>query len=115
MGETLKWLGVLATTVPLFALGGSAVVYVAGQFLSARERRRNHFFELMQFIDGDRPIAAKVAAVYQLRQFPRHKDFVIRFCTNMQNNITGPGSHLLAKEMELTRAYMETLATWPYA
>lgn len=90
----------------LLALAGSSVAYVVKLYQDAAERRRNHFFELMGFIDSDRPIATKVAAIYELRQFPEHKDFIVRFCTTQRSNVTGPGSQPLIDEMDATRNAM---------
>ena len=74
----------LASWIPLVTIAGSAVVYVVKLYQDSAERRRNQFFELMQFIDSDRPIATKVAAAYELRRFPEHKDFIMRFCQNLR-------------------------------
>jgi hypothetical protein len=57
------WISLLVLAAPLIALSGSAVAFVAKQYLDAKERRRAQFFELMQYIDSDRPMATKVAAV----------------------------------------------------
>jgi hypothetical protein len=94
---------------PLLALAGSAVAYVVKQYADARDRRRNQFFELMQFVDSEKPIATKVAAIYELRRYPEHKDFVIRFCRAQRNNVTGLGAPPLIDEMDQTRAFMEAL------
>ena len=103
------WITLLGFAAPLLALAGSAVAYVVGLFLEARHRRRNQFFELMQFVDSEKPIATKVAAVYELRRFPEHKDFVIRFCTLQRGNIVGAGPQSLIAEMDHTREFMERL------
>jgi hypothetical protein len=103
------WITLLGFAAPLIALAGSAVAYVLGQFLESRYRRRNQFFELMQFIDSDRSIAIKVAAVYELRRFPEHREFIIRFCATQRNNVVGEGAQPLVTEMDQTREYMERL------
>jgi hypothetical protein len=100
------WVTVIGFAAPLFALAGSAVGYVFKQYLDAGEKRRSQFFELMKFLDSPSPIASKMAAVYELRKFPEHKDFIIRFCDSQQGNITGTGAQILAAEFKQTRDFM---------
>jgi len=45
-------------------------------YLDRAERRRKDFFKLMDLIGGQGSIANKVAAVYELRRFPEHKEFI---------------------------------------
>lgn len=103
------WVTIVGFAAPLMALAGSATAFVINLYREAAEHRKNYFFELMQFIDSDRPMATKVAAVYELRRFPEHREFVIRFCQSQQANISGTGASLLAAEMEQTRRFMEQL------
>jgi hypothetical protein len=107
MNSVPLWVTLLGFAVPLMTLAGSAVAYVVKLYLESAERRRNRFFELMQIIDSDSRIAKKVAAVYELRRFPEHRDFILRFCTNQKTNITGVGAHILVAEMEATQAFFE--------
>jgi len=109
MDSVPLWVTLLGFAAPLITLAGSSVAYVVKLYQEAADRRRNHFFELMEFIDSDRPIATKTASIYELRRFPEHKDFVIRFCKTQATNITGPSAPLLAAEMNETRAYLERL------
>jgi hypothetical protein len=89
-------------------LAGSAVAYVVKLYLEAGERRRDNFFELMRMIDTSGTIAAKVTAVYQLRSFPDHRDFIIRFCTLQQPNVTGEGAAPRIAEMQATAEYFRS-------
>ena len=107
MNTVPPWVTLLGFAAPLIALAGSAVAYVVKLYQDAAQRRRDHFFELMKFIDSKEPIAAKVAAIYALRDFPEHQDFIIRFCKTQKNNIVGPGSPGLAAEMDATLKYFE--------
>jgi hypothetical protein len=103
------WVTLVGFSAPLIALAGSAVGYVVKLYQDASNKRRDRFFELMAFIDDrNRPIATKVAAVYALREFPEHKDFIIRFCETQRSNITGVGTELLAGEMDRTREFMQS-------
>jgi hypothetical protein len=99
----------LGFAAPLVTLAGSAVAFVFKLYLDAGERRRNHFFDLMDKIDAQSSVAKKVAALYALRQFPEHRDFIVRFCKTQRSNISGPGtaSATLVAEMEATQAFFE--------
>ncbi|MFN3459740.1 MAG: hypothetical protein ACK4ZN_01890 [Oceanibaculum sp.] len=102
------WVTLIGFAAPLIALAGSAVAFVARQYQEAAVRRRNQFFELMEFIDAHKTIARKMAAVYRLRDFPEHADFIIRFCDVQRSNIDGPGAGILQLEMDETKNFMKS-------
>lgn len=79
-----EWVSFVGIVVPLLTIAGSAVAFVSKTFGDAKESRRKQFFDLMALIDTNGSIASKVAAVYQLRYFPEHKDFIVRFCQRRQ-------------------------------
>src|SRR5690606_18556677 len=102
------WITLLGFAAPLIALAGSAVGYVVKLYQDAAARRRDHFFELMNFIDSkEGTIATKVAAVYRLRDFPKDKDFIIRFCQAQQDNIQGAAAQSLRDEMDATARFFQ--------
>lgn len=100
--------------IPLATIAGSAVAYIVKLYQEAAERRRKHFFELMQYIDGSGTIATKVAAIYELRSFPEHRDFIIRFCETQRGNISparstaGPAVEALIAEFDATRDFFKS-------
>jgi hypothetical protein len=101
------WAALLGVATPLVALAGSAVAYVLQLYRDAAEKKRTAFFDLMAIIDDkERPIASKMAAVYELRHFKAHKDFIVRFCKVQQTNISGPSANILRDEMRLTEEYL---------
>lgn len=83
------WVTIGGFAVPLLGLAGSAIAYVVNLFNERKERRRQRFFELMQFLDDKGTIASKSAALYALRDFPEHREFIIRFCEAQADNISG--------------------------
>src|SRR4051794_20581396 len=107
MNPSGPMLSSLLLAVPLFGLAGSAIAYVVQLFQGAAERRRKRFFELMTHIDGPGTIAAKVAAIYALREFKEHREFVIRFCRTQQANVTGPATAIIIDEMQHTLAAVD--------
>lgn len=96
------WLAAAGFAAPLIALAGSAVAFVVKAFGDSARLKRDQFFELMQFIDSDKPIATKLAAVYQLRSYPEHRDFIVRFCDGQADRIVGATAETLATEMRAT-------------
>lgn len=103
------WVTIFGIVVPLATLAGTAMAYVVRLFQDATSKRHNSFFQLMQYIDSPAPIASKMAAVYQLREFSEHKEFIIRFCESQRANIAGDETAVapLRAEMDATRLFME--------
>ena len=99
------WVTLVGVVGPLVTLAGSALAYVVKLYQDKRDRRRREFFELMQYIDGPNTIATKVAAVYSLRQFPEHEDFIVRFCDNQRGNVTGVAAQILVTELDLLKKH----------
>ncbi|WP_370400307.1 hypothetical protein [Sulfitobacter sp. JB4-11] len=104
--EVLDFIGI---SLPLITIAGSAVAYLVKIYTDARREQRTHFYDLMAKIDEKGTIASKVTAVYQLREFPEHKDFVIRFCDSQMKNIEGQAAHILADEMAQTLKFMKEI------
>jgi hypothetical protein len=105
------WVTLLGFVVPFIALAGSAVAFVLKVYRDGADRRWNQFFELMKFIDSkDLPIATKCAAAYQLRHFPEHKEFIIRFCQNQRLNIEGSAAAALIMELDGTREALSKIS-----
>ena len=95
----------MVTLVPLITLAASAAVYVVNLWIARLDKQRDRFFDLMRLIDGQGSIALKVAAIYELRRFPKHKDFIIRFCDDQSKNVVGQGGSTLISEMNKTKEY----------
>jgi len=93
--------------VSMLTLAGSAVAYVVRLYLDTRTHRRDQFFELMKFLDSPGPIAAKIGAVYQLRNFPEHREFIIRFCAASPQFVSGTAAQALLAEFAATRQHFE--------
>lgn len=100
-------ISIVGVAIPMITIAGSAVAFVWKSYRDARLARHVRFFELMEIIDSKNTIAAKVAAIYQLRTFPEHKDFIIRFCQVQSQNISGDGAaaEALADEMKRTEKF----------
>ncbi len=52
-------------------------------------------------------IAAKVAAVHELRKYPEYRDLIVRLCNDAAPQVVGGNAHMLRKEFELTAAHFE--------
>lgn len=91
----------LAVVLPLITLAGSAVAYIVKLFLDLADRRRRHFLELVGLLDQPGTLAGKLAAVYQLSRYRRHKDFLIRFFDNRDTIISGTSGDVVKEEMRI--------------
>lgn len=108
MNSVPLWVTLLGFVAPFIALAGSAVAFVWKVYRDGADRRWTQFFDLMKFIDSkDLPIATKCAAAYQLRHFPEHKEFIIRFCQTQRLNIQGAAATALIAELDATREELE--------
>ncbi|WP_137680515.1 hypothetical protein [Aurantiacibacter suaedae] len=97
-----EWLTIAITVIPLAGIAGSAIAYIIRLYQEAGERKHRRFFELLGYLDGDGPIAAKLGAVYQLREFKEHEDFVERFCRKVADNVKGESTAALVDELNRT-------------
>ena len=104
------WITLIGFVVPFLTLAGSAAAYVVKLYQDADERRHKRFFELLTHIDGQGTIAAKVGAIYALREFKEHREFIERFCENQRTNISGPAAPILIAELDKTKEAMRDLA-----
>ena len=108
MNEVSQWAALAGIVVSMLTLAGSAVAYVIRFYLDGAARKRDQFFELMKYLDNPMmPIAGKIAAVYQLRNFPQHREFIIRFCLAAPQFVAGTATVPLLAEFEATRKFFE--------
>ncbi len=91
----------IAVILPVITLSGSAVAYIVKLFLDLADRRRTHFLQLVGLLDQQGTLAGKLAAVYQLSQYRRHKDFLIRFFENRDTIVDGTSGEVLKEEMRV--------------
>ena len=91
MGSTTlsPWVAFIGFLIPILTLAGSAAAYIIKLYQDTGEKRYKRFFELLMHIDGQGSIAAKVGAIYALREFKEHRAFIQRFCEVQRTNVTG--------------------------
>ncbi len=102
--EAPSWVSAVIVAVPLLGLAGSAIAFVIRMYLEAAERRRLRFFRMIEYINGQGGIIEKLAAMYQLREFTEHREFLIRLLEMQRGNITGDQKENLVAEMDRTAA-----------
>jgi len=103
------WIAIVTAAGTVLTLAGSAIAYFMKLFLERADRRHAEFLKMVDYIDGKDPLAKKLAAIYLLRTFPEHRDFVIRFCDHISPNIIGGAAAQMQTELALTKAHMEKL------
>jgi hypothetical protein len=102
------WLTWGALVLPLFVLAWSAWQYVQLQKQIERQRRFDNLFILMDKIgQTGGSLAAKAAAVYELRKYPEYGEMIARFCNEAVEYVGGDAAQILKTEFRLTAAYFE--------
>lgn len=96
----------VALALPLVTLAGSALAYIVKLFLDLSDRRRKHFLELVQLLDEKGTLAGKLAAVYQLSQYRRHRAFLVRFFENREKIVDGTTGDVLKEEMRIAAEHL---------
>ncbi|WP_155856324.1 hypothetical protein [Acidiphilium cryptum] len=106
-----SWLAFISFLIPLFTISGSAIAFIVKLFIDRSDKIHNRFFDLLKIIDSKEPIATKMGAVYELRNFPQHKEFIIRFCESQNSNIIGSDTAVsaLRAEMDSTKIAMQKI------
>ncbi|MBJ7377779.1 hypothetical protein [Sphingobium sp.] len=104
-GDWIAWAGVV---LPLLVLAWSAWQYVALQRREEARQRFDKFFRVMEKIGEQQgSIAAKIAAVYELRKYPEYKELIIRLCNDAAPRVVGDNAIMLRREFELTSQFFE--------
>jgi len=102
------WLALLGIVIPLTIASISAAIYVRNQTIESRHREYKKFFEITDSLSNfDGSLVSKVAAVYELRNYKKYKDIIIRIFENVPVN--GDSAELLRREMQLTSEYLQKL------
>jgi hypothetical protein len=102
--EWFAWAGVV---LPLATLAGSAVFYVWGTLRQVRSREFEQLFKVMDLIGsdgGNQP--SQMAAIFELRNYPKYKDVIIRMCENIPVRGTGASTAAIKRELELTAQFL---------
>ena len=95
--------------VPLFGLAGSAVRFVILEVQKRDDTKFLRFFNLMEQIGREGySIAAKMAAVYELRKYPEYAEVSIRVCEDVP--VSGNAAAPLVAEMKATAEYLRKKA-----
>jgi hypothetical protein len=77
----VDWLTWAAVVLPLITLAWSAWRYVHLRTKEAREKEFNNFFLTLERVhNANGSLIAQKAAVFELRNYPRYKDVVLRIC-----------------------------------
>ncbi|MFZ2996770.1 hypothetical protein [Sphingobium sp.] len=106
--DWVAWGGIV---LPLITLAWSAWQYVALQKRNEQQQRFDNFFRVMDKIgEPGGSIAAKAAAVYELRNYPEYSEVIARFCLEAVRYVSGDSAQILQAELRLTAAYFRDAA-----
>jgi hypothetical protein len=103
--DWIAWGGIF---LPLATLAWSAWQYVALQKRNEKQRRFDNLFRVMDKIgESGGSLAAKAAAIYELRNYPEYDEVITRFCNEAVPYVSGDSAQILQAEFRLTAAYFE--------
>ena len=104
----VDWVTWGALVLPLAAIAWSAVNYVLLQQQIRRDREYSRFFECMEQIGrGDYSIAAKMAAISELKKVPKYKEVILRLCHGA--GVGGTEAWLLEREFDVTAKHFGSI------
>ena len=108
LGTWQDWVAWAGIVIPLSALTWSAWWYVSIQKRAEEQRRFDNLFLLMDEIgEPGGSIAAKAAAVYELRRYPAYSEVIGRFCREAIPYVSGDSAQFLQTELRLTAEHFE--------
>lgn len=100
---------IAGVAVPLTALAWSAVTYVQVKKAEIRREQYERFFEVMEHLGKhDSSVASKMAAAYELRKFSEYTEVIARLASKVRYD--GESAEMLKEEVELTAAFLTSLA-----
>jgi hypothetical protein len=110
----VDWVTWGALVLPLAAVAWSAVSYVLLQQQLRKDREYSRFFECMEQIGrNEYSIAAKMAAISELKKFPEYKEVILRLCQGA--GVGGEDAWLLEREFDVTAKHYGSLGrAWSY-
>jgi hypothetical protein len=96
---------IISVSVPLCALAWSAVAYVHLRQREMRRERYERFCAVMEHLGRQGgSVAAKMAAVYELRKFPEYAEVIVRLFDQVE--VDGHSAPTLTSEMALTAGFL---------
>jgi hypothetical protein len=103
VGEWIAWAGLV---LPFLALAWSALNWIKIERDKAGQRNFENFYDIILRIHNrDQAAISQTAAVYQLRNYPEYKDFILNFCDNRQSFFNEPIPPALDAEIQRTADY----------
>lgn len=104
------WIAWAGLVLPLVTLAWAALFFVMTWREELRHKRYQKFFDLMDKVGArDASIAGKMAAVFEMRNYPEYREVIIRLCRDA--GIEGEAKELLEREFDLTARHFGSLRT----
>ena len=96
---------IVGIVLPLFTIAGSAFAYVFNYIGERKRRRADEFAKLIQIFDTEGQTASKISAIYHLRQFPEHSDFIMSLCARFSSFVKEGDRDMLHEHFQQTLNY----------
>ncbi len=104
----LDWIAWAGIVLPLAVLAWTAWRYVTVAQSQARAKEFEQLFKAMDMIGregGNQP--SQMAAIYELRNYPKYKDVIIRMCETISvSSVSGRSAETMKRELELTAKFL---------
>jgi len=100
-----EWLAYFGVIVPLMAFGWAALRHVRVERAKARQTKFDNFFQtVMRVHNSDKSLLSQKAAIFELRNYPEYRDFILRVCDKPEPYFGSPTRPELAEEFSETAA-----------
>ena len=101
-----EWTVAVGLFIPLASLAWTGVSFSITHRREVRNAEFERFFNVMDRLgnnDGSEP--SKLAAAYELREYPQYREVIVRMCRELK--VTGGAAQRLKAEMLRTADYLE--------
>jgi hypothetical protein len=99
------WIAWITLVVSIAVLAWTGVRYVNIEKRKVAQAEFDNFYRTLERVHNkDQSLILQAAAVFELRNFPRYSEFIIRLCNNTQRYFPNPPD-VLANEFNATRQF----------
>jgi hypothetical protein len=108
LSSVTDWLAYGALIVPLAALAWAAVRHVQNERKKIEQAEFDNFYRTLERVHNkDASLILQRAAVFELRNVPKYRDFIVRLCRD-RNQLFPCGVEAIQAEILLTLQHFES-------
>ena len=107
LSSVADWLAYGALIVALAALGWAAIRHVQNERRKIEQAEFDNFYRTLERVHNkDASLILQRAAIFELRNFPKYRDFIIRLCRD-RRLLFPTGGEKVQEELLLTLKHFE--------